>query len=407
MQLSPSNVSAAPDRERGNRAKPMRSRGWRAFLSFAAAIAAVVVVDVGLLGARGPWEAIDIAVSECGAPCRIVRNKTFAERELADLRRVSPHLWKVVIVGSSRAGAGFVPQAVPRSHPARRVLHLAKAAIPSAEPYAMFSLATRLGRDDIDEVVLYLSEFDTHRPPYLVPGLGYGGLEAFFELARLGGMRLSYEHHDDLMRLAAAAISNIYRHRDVIQALISTTSLSPGFTVIDDESIVGGGFRNALAMRVPDEDILPWDEFETIRAEIRETFPGPVPPGPFNQIRAIVPGEHVELQKNLVRSAVETLVARKIRVLIVESPIHPAGDRLFDVALREDFRAFAVELTRQEGVEFFSLDRLPAFTEEEFGDLTHLTREGGTRHTRAIVDHLATRVRATHESGPSPANRGS
>ena len=362
-------------------------------LPFLMALVAILIMDRALLGPSGPWERIDALITDCGAPCRVIRNKTFAERQLADLRGADPERWRVAIVGSSRVGAGFIPQALPKSDPALATLHLAKAPIAASEPYTMLGLAFRVDSEQVDEVVLYLSEFDTHRPLYLVPAVGYGSLAAWFELLRVGGPYFAWRYSEDLVRLGLSAALNTYRHRDVLQAIAWANALTPRIVRDDDRDdlIVSGEFKNALAMRVPDERMLGPDAFQTASDEIRTLFPGPIPTGPFNQIRTIVGGEHVAIQKALVRATVDALVAKEIRVLIVEAPIHPAGDRLFDVAHRDDFRSFAQRLANLDRVEFLSLDAMPAFTMNEFGDLTHLNKTGGARLTRTIVDHLATR----------------
>jgi hypothetical protein len=356
-------------------------------------LACVLLVDRLVLGEFGPWASIDCQLGDCGPQCRVIRNKAFAERELAALHAADPESWRVLVVGSSRAGAGFVPHLLPRADPMLAKLYLAKVAIAATEPYTMRSLATRLGRNEVDEVVLFLSEFDTHRPFFLVPTVGFGGVAAWIDLVRVTSPRFAWRHREALMRLALASSINTYRHRDVLQALGRNYLLGTVWDEVRNESdntqIGVELVRNALAAPPPLDRILPWDEFQRVSEQIQSHFPEPTIPGPLRQLRTVSFGSHVELQKALVRATVEAVIRRGARISIVEAPIHPLGEWLYDLETRKDFRAFAGGLASDPRIEIVELAQLPPFTKDEFRDLTHLNDAGAERLTRHVVDRLA------------------
>lgn len=372
--------------------------GLRWLLPLLGLLAVVLTVDRVLWGSLGPWDWMDLALADCGARCRVIRNKTHSEVELAGLRSAEPNRWRVVVAGSSRAGAGFMPQMLPEHDPVLATLHLAKVAIASTEPYTMRSLASRLHAGKVDEVVLYLSEFDTHRPPYLVPAVGFGGFGAWTDLVHFAGLRFSWRHRNALMRLAAASMLNTYRHRDVLHALGHNYARLPRRDGSKDATALEQAafdiFSNALIVQPPPDAILPWDDFQRVSDEIRTHFAEPVTRGPFRQLRTISFGRHVALQKALVEATVGVLIARDIRVLIVEVPLHPLAALLYDLATRDDFRAFADELALDPRIDMLELTQLPPFREDEFNDLTHLNAVGAVRHTRIIVDRLARHAQA-------------
>jgi len=362
----------------------------RLALSIASAAALVIAVDCGLLGNAGPWETIDRATEECEEPCHEIRSRTFTEFELAHLARAEPGKWRVVVIGSSRAGAGYDPLTLAEGDASFSTLHIAKAAIASLQPYAMRTLSSRLGRGDADEVVLFLSEFDTHRPVYLVPSVGFGGTDAWLDFARLTGFEFGWKHREPMLRLAAAALSNTYRHRDVIQTLgrnYAPRLATPA--IVRDSAATPAGYQNALAGEFPVDAILPAAEFARVSGEIRSQLAKPVAQGPFTQIRSISWGDHVDVQKSLVTRSIRRFLANDIRVMIVEPPLHPLAERLYDTRTRTDFRRFAHELANDSRVQFLGLEGMAAFRAQEFSDLTHLNVTGAKRYTRRIIDQLA------------------
>lgn len=384
---------------RASHSRPTQVLFLLAFLSI------VLGVDRLMWGSLGPWQKIDDALSDCGSLCRVIRNKAFSESELARLATADADRYRVAVIGSSRAGAGFRPQQLAKQDPILATLHFAKIAMPAMEPFTMRGLASRFDRENVDEVVLYLSEFDTHRPPYLVPTVGFGGFRAVTDFVQLVGPRQTWRHRESLLRLTLASMLGTYRHRDVIKALGRDQGLTARVASIGDEPARKKSdleiFSNALAMSAPTDAILTHEEFERISAGVRPEFPEPVNLGPFRQLRSVSLGPHVAVQKGLVRKTVETFVEKGIRILIVEAPVHPSSLRFYDEATRRDFRNFATDLARSSEVESLALDPLAPFHAEDFSDLTHLNADGARRLTRKIVDRLGQRSRSDAPSAGS------
>jgi hypothetical protein len=114
----------------------------------------------------------------------------------------------------------------------------------------------------------------------------------------------------------------------------------------------------------------------------------------FNQFTALMmlsdmaPGRHAEVQLALLRRAIARLRAHGVRVVILDTPVHPAVAPLLNAAARREFTAFATEVAMTDGVEFVPLEALEAFRDEDFRDVLHLNATGAPKLTRGIVHAL-------------------
>jgi hypothetical protein len=103
----------------------------------------------------------------------------------------------------------------------------------------------------------------------------------------------------------------------------------------------------------------------------------------------------------LLRRSVEILRAEGAEVIVIEPPLYPGVEALYDASIRDDFLAFARELAMDEGVYFVPLEAGPEYGKEDFGDLTHLDMGGASKFTRLVISLL--REVLAEERGAEPS----
>lgn len=345
----------------------------RRLAAWAAALLALVVLDVGLPRMELFWQALELPPDQgrCGPQSGAVA----VQRELANLREAQERP-RVIVVGSSRACAGFRP-GLAAAESTYRFLSMAHAGI---NPLVIRSMLPTLEDLSAESVVLVLSEFDTHRPVPIRPPATYGGFAAFWTLVDAMGWRDIRSSRTGLLRLLVADGSRLYRHRGFMRTAgwLDWLDFSSG---TQDSNPTGSSWR-----AFPGENpMLALDRFEELRAEVEQSFPRSIPEAEFAQLRMISPGPHVALQQRLVRETVAELRSAGITVWLVEGPLNPIGEVFFDTERREEYRRFALELAEAPGVEVLAPPTLPEFRVDEFRDLTHLNRLGSERFTRAVL----------------------
>jgi hypothetical protein len=241
---------------------------------------------------------------------------------------------------------------------------------------------------DPSVVVLALSEFDTHSRIKLVPGSSFGDLAAIRDLAREAGIAFVIERRVMLYRIAFGDMVNAYHYRGVLARIGLDRARS---------------FRRDRRIRLPqrsersveywagDIKAIPEAELADIVAEFEERFPGRgsmIERAQFGLLRSIARGEHAEISMGLLRRSVAILRAEGAEVIVIEPPLYPGVDALYDARTRDDFLAFAEDLVREYGVHFVPLEAGPGYAKEDFGDLTHLDMGGASKFTRHVISLL-------------------
>lgn len=370
----PPTSSAAPRRD---------ARGgfpWAGLL----ALFVVLLLDHFALGVHGPWAAVAARIP--AGDHDIDGGVALDQLAWAALDDPSDGRPRAVIVGSSRAAAGLVPDLLdPAQRDALRWLRMAH---PGIEPFQVRSLAGPLADAHPELVVLLLSEFDTHRPFRLVPRANGEDLSAVVELVRRLPASVDWSQRDSLLRFTLGALWRPYRLREVFGAagLAEWRSFArmPGTARGERPEwplALDGGAPRPLAPR----------DAARVLEVIREDMPtidaqGEQVRNQLGSHQAITRGPHADVQMAFVGSAVGILRGAGVRVLLVEGPLCPFPVPLYDLATRDEFRAFARDLARDDGTLFLSTDASGPFAPEDFRDPTHLGTSGATRLTRAMGD---------------------
>jgi len=137
------------------------------------AVAAVFAVDVGILGSSGPWPKLQQRISRRHPLEWGITQDRLEIRRLAD---APPTVSRAVIVGSSRANAGFQRRTIDPSTSQKIVF--AKIAHAFVGPFEIRSLVEEILAVGVDVVVLVLSEFDVNRPARITPQASFGSFSA-------------------------------------------------------------------------------------------------------------------------------------------------------------------------------------------------------------------------------------
>jgi len=345
-------------------------------------LAVVLAMDSGFLGSSGPWQTLYDRSREHALERGVARDRM----ELRHLSEAPPTLPRVIVIGSSRANAGFRPDSVDPE--TRERYAFAKIAHAFVAPFEIRSAVEDMLAVDADVVVVVLSEFDVNRPVLITPQAGFASLSAIRDLSAELGLQLSFHHRRLLYRLTMARILNGYRYRGVLhRAFVDELRRFP----LDERFPVDR--VPAIPPFVVDDGKptpLTRDELRDLAARLAEALPHARNRGMagFGNVRQITRGDHARIQRGLIRRAVQRLRAAGKVVIIIEAPLHPVAAELYDTTIREDFLSFAFRVVEDFGVHFVPLDSVDPFRAEEFSDLTHLGT-GRTRFSRMIVDAVA------------------
>jgi hypothetical protein len=297
----------------------------------------------------------------------------------------------LVVPGTSRAMAGVRSELISAELPEIRIVRLAR---PGMEPFQLLSSVLDIAPLQPDVVVLPVSEFDLFRPLRVEPvsDRGAGGWKALSILIASMTPAQVWQGSESLLRLGAASTLDAYRfrglHRRVWSGELSSFDLSRFSNPADQSRKMG--FENVMIGPDTRDSVDP-----ALIAEIVELFPdgllaATIEPLQVPMIRDVAAGEHARIHAALLRASVEALVEAGIEVILVEAPLHPAASLLYDRGLAKDFRELAEELARDPRVSFVR----PAvpFEGDDFGDLLHLSREGGAKLTGAFLPELSRRL---------------
>lgn len=364
------------------------SRRWP--LAGLIALALVVAIDRILFGALLSWEDLAGRVPHRERPHHHVAR---AEADLAALRGATGRP-RVVVMGSSRAEAGFDAPLARRAAPEIAWAEVAYAAL---RPFEMRSRVGDLRTAGADAVVLVLSEYDLYRPLRLdpVPGTAVADSAALFELARRAGPALLRSEREIFYRIPLSQLFDSYRFRVALSyAPLLRPLLHPAR---DAERFPSAPFpaprRPLLAGRPRALDPAALDAALDALPPKRRTV------ARFQAIEMLTetaPGPQVALQQELLRQSFELLQRAGIAVVVCEAPLHPAVAPLYDSTLRPAFLAWIQPFARSGTVRFAPLEGLGALAPEDFGDLLHLDASGAAIFTRRIVSLARSAI------GPAP-----
>jgi hypothetical protein len=369
---------------------------WAALL----AVLLVLVIDRLAFGSLTSWEQIrELLHGPNLLEAGVVQDRI----ELLGLDDREGDEPRVFVVGSSRMHYGFQPEREPpASLPA---LSFTKLAHPQLFAFEIRAAVEEMRGRDPRVVVLALSEFDTHSRIKLVPGSSFGDIPAIVDLAREAGIGFALERRVMLYRIAFGDFVDAYHYRGVLRRI--------GLDRVRS-------FRRDRRLRLPRRfegsaqfwagEVKPIADPDLARivAEFDARFPGRgsmIERAQFGLMRSISRGEHAEISMGLLRRSVAILRAEGAEVIVVEPPVYPGAEALYDASIREDFLAFAQELAVDEGVHFVPLEAGPRYTKEDFGDLTHLDMGGASKFTRLVISLL--RAVLEDELGTPPSRSSS
>jgi hypothetical protein len=291
---------------------------------------------------------------------------------------------RVIALGSSRAAASFLSENI--SDDDKEWVHATNLGRPGVDPFVLRSMVDGVVALEPDVVVLYLSEFDTHRAIFMIPEATDADLPSLIELLRYTGPVHGWNERRKLLQILAGGVMQTYHHRNMLLAaglgrvgefemaergLDTTTPLPPAHRF---------GFH-----RTPDRQA-KW--FVELVAEVEAKHGSELEVAQFTQLHEVVRGEQVRVQEALIETAIERFRRSGVEVLIFESPLNPLGAPLWDADLREDFLAFARRMVRTHGAWFLPLEQSGPFGHEDFADLTHLDFEGGLLATRQVLERI-------------------
>lgn len=344
------------------------------------ALLIILLIDRGLVEAALPWEWIEARIPEqsLGASGVAGDRVALAKWDDAPLEKQ-----RLVVIGASRADAGFQPELLGPE--ALADLAVAKLAHPGLMAFETLSLVDDVLDREPAVAVLLFSEVETHHPFELTAFLSAGSASALWDLVVAGGSSLVATHTTDLYRLWLASISNLYRYREVFDraGFDSWRNFALDARFGRPDNLADLLERYDPVNPLADSDRLHFEELVRTKLTpkgaiwaIFETI----------QLRSLVRGDHVALQRELFRRSIERLRDAGCRVILVEPPLFPPATILYDPTLRDDFVAFARSLEEESGVTLILREAQPEYATDDFLDLTHVNRRGAAKLTRVIVD---------------------
>jgi hypothetical protein len=350
----------------------------------------VIAIDLAFFSPLGPWETLQGMVSRGHLLAEgIARDRV----QLLQLAAAPEGTARVVVVGTSRAQSGYLPKLAAQLPAGPRPLHVAKLAHAGMNPFAIRSLADELAGYDLDVVVLWLSEFDTHVPPEPRAAGSFGSLSAVFDLAAAVGAGVVFEERREFYRLLLATRFNTYRYRSVLtwagaRKLHRFPTGEEGRAQLRNPPPAG--------FEYPGREPIELDPRRRLQllAEVKQRF-SPAHARSIvmgaRRLGTITRGAHAEVQMTLLRQALRRLRAAGAQVIVLEGPLSPLAAEYYDVTIRDDFAAFARDLAREPGVHFVPLRENEIYPERDFNDLSHARLSGAEKLTRALL-------RAVHQA---------
>lgn len=364
------------------------ARGGHAWAGILAA-ALVFALDAILLGPWGPWAALAERTRDAGAaPAGVAADR----RAIQALSGAPADRRRVVVMGSSRAAAGFALEIAENALPE---VVFAKLGHPGVDPFVLRGLAESVIDAGADAAVLVLSEIETHRPVRLepIPGPGASGasLAPLIDLLSETGPGFAFRNRDSVMRWVASTALRGYRYRPILRGAAiadlvdfpldaQRLGAEPLTLMLAHRVALGGPFRNPVSQRQ-----------RTRLARVLETLPRRLRIAALPEVeilREVTPGIHVAVQLGLVRRTVARLRAAGIAVVLLEAPVHPVAAELYSAKLPTEFREFAAGLARSPGIEFVPLTAMESFEASDFNDLLHTGPRGAKKLTAGIIRGL-------------------
>jgi hypothetical protein len=363
---------------------------WAAIL----AAGAFLLLDQLALGQGASWPWISRQVRGFGS---LYAGVASDQAQLQQARRQAADRPAIFVVGTSRARRGFRNDVARSALPETFILRFAH---PKLDPLVTRSMAPDLIDAGADAVVLYLSEFDTHRPLRIdpIPAKGTDSPVALLEVFSDAGWRFAWRERELLYRITLSSLLKAYRFRDLIaQTRLGELRVFPlGDRLVKParQDMRGRASLGQPVVRVADP-------------AIRALFSGALPEHMAEDQRSLLwmreirLGDHARVSMEIVRRAVDRFVAADVQVLIVEAPIQRAGMLVREAGTREEFVEMALRLAEHSSVRFLALEDQPPIAPGGFLDVMHLRPEASARLTERVVVEL----RAMLESPQAPARQ--
>jgi len=344
------------------------------------ALAALLLLDRAFFGVIAPWGMLAERVRPAERPHHQVARSRGTIRDLTAAASGQPTAF---VMGSSRADRAFHPATARQRLPEVAFGRVTFAAL---RPFEMRSLSEDLVHTGADAVVLVLSEFDTHRPIRLepMPGTSAASVAALVELFELGGPRFAFENRPLLYRVPLSSVFDAYRFREILRLAgldslrefpLDETRHWTRAVALSQPAAMGGGTKSRPSDELIDRIAAGFPERRRriVRYQIW-------------MLAEVGAGEHVRVQKQLIRSTAARLRGAGMQVVVAEGPLHPDAALLYDPHLRDDFLAFADGLRADFGVRLLPLEAFGVLSPSDFGDMLHLNTRGAQRFTRVVVD---------------------
>jgi hypothetical protein len=352
------------------------------------------VLDNLLVGGAAVWR---IATDRLSIAQPVSRSIAIQNSELRrSAGNPDPRGNAVVVVGTSRALAGIDTRVLQKEIRPVRLLKLAR---PGLEAFQVRALAAELQAMAPLAVVFLWSEYDSHRPVRIEPvaGRGVADLGALSDLFATIDWEAAIANRDTFLRYLVACGLHTYRYRDVLREL-GADSLRR-FPLASRFPAPQGAQPGREPIAFWDAAPTPMSDSAVRRITAQRDWGETLGPVEIAMVREITRGRHVRVQQALLRRAVEVLRSKGIRVLVVETPLHPLAEQIYDPSLRDDFRAFLGDLTRDDDIRFLRREELGELRQDDFSDLLHIAPKGSVRVSLAVGRALQDLI----GKGPTPA----
>ncbi len=377
---STSSSESGPRPETG--ARGQSERAPRSAPPFAAIIAFVLLWLVAPLPLRevAVWEHL---VSRAADAEAVYRGVAVDQLDLVRLDATPKTRPRVLVMGTSRAHRGFLTLRARRARPEVEFTRIAHAML---DPFVIRSLVAELIAREPDLVVLFLSEFDTHRPLRIepIPTTSAASPLAFVEVAWGQGFDFSWRNRESFYRIVAAGATPLYRFRDQIgQAGLNDFRTFPlDGRLVERDRPLKMLATPALGRAARDRDLLS-KLGPGLRARIRpELHPHFAQLTWFNDVR---PGPHADEQMRIVERTVRRLARAGVRTAIIDTPLHPIAGPIQGAGARDEFLRFVERLHSVYGVVFVHESEMEPVDRMDFIDLLHVNEEGGWKLTRGVL----------------------
>lgn len=95
-----------------------------------------------------------------------------------------------------------------------------------------------------------------------------------------------------------------------------------------------------------------------------------------------------QLSQDMFNLWAQAVLAKKIRLIVIEAPTHPLLKETYSMELNTDFHSFLTTQARELGFIYLSTENLPTFSENEFTDFSHLNAAGRRKFTDFLENYL-------------------